>query len=149
ALLAGYAYAHATTTWLGVRKQAALHLGLLLLPFLFLPLTIDSRYILAHTENPVPGLLLLLTVSVGVPFFVISTSAPLLQKWFASTTHPAARDPYFLYGSSNLGSMLALVGYPFVYEYFVPLSAQKWLWGVGYAVLAVLVGGCAVFVWLS
>src|SRR5476651_1808185 len=63
-LLAGYAYAHASTKWLGVRKQAAIHLGFLLVPFLFLPLTINSEIILANAENPIPGLLLLLTLSV-------------------------------------------------------------------------------------
>jgi hypothetical protein len=148
-LLAGYAYAHGTTAWLGVRRQALLHLGILVLPFLFFPLSVNAELMRGSEENPIPPLLLLLFVTVGVPFFVVSTSAPLLQKWFASTTHPAARDPYFLYGSSNLGSLLALVGYPFVYEYFVPLSGQRTLWVFGYAVLVLLVATCAVFLWLS
>ena len=56
--------------------------------------------------------LTLLSVSVGLPFFVVSATAPLLQQWFSRTGHPAARDPYFLYAASNLGSMLALLGYP-------------------------------------
>src|SRR4051812_5187012 len=115
-LLAGYGYAHATTAWLGPRRQALLHLGVLTVPFLFFlingPLAIDERWISGHEGNPIPALLLVLTVSVGVPMFVVCSSAPLLQTWFCSTDHPAARDPYFLYGASNLGSMLALVGYP-------------------------------------
>ena len=61
-------------------------------------------------------MLWLLLVVVGLPFFVVATSAPLLQKWFANTGHPAAKDPYFLYGASNLGSMLALLLYPLVVE---------------------------------
>jgi hypothetical protein len=148
-LLAGYAYSHGTTAWLGVRRQAVMHVAVLLVPFLFFPLSVNAELMHGWEENPIPALLILLFVSVGPPFFVVSTSAPLLQKWFASTPHPAARDPYFLYGSSNLGSMLALVGYPFVYEYFVPLSAQSNLWVVGYAVLVCLIGGCAVLLWLS
>ena len=148
-LLAGYAYAHGTTAWLGVRRQALLHLGILVLPFLFFPLTVNAELIRGTDAYPVPSLLLLLFLSVGVPFFVVSTSAPLLQKWFASTPHPAARDPYFLYGSSNLGSMLALVGYPFAYEYFVPLSGQRTIWIAGYVVLVLLVGTCAAALGLS
>src|SRR5262249_20861445 len=85
--------------------------------------------------------------SVGLPFFVVSTSAPLLQKWFASTGHPAARDPYFLYSASNLGSMLALLGYPLLMEPSLRLADQGWLWGVGYGLLVLLMAGCAMRVW--
>ena len=79
--------------------------------------------------------LLLLLFSVGVPFFVVSASAPLLQKWFSSTDHPAARDPYFLYGASNVGSMLALLAYPLVVERFVGLANQRLYWALGYGLL--------------
>ncbi len=148
-LLAGYAYAHATTAWLGARKQAMLHLAVLLVPFLFFPLTINRELLLGGEENPIPGLLLMLTVCVGMPMFVISTSAPLLQKWFASTSHPAARDPYFLYGASNLGSMIALFGYPVVVEPFFRLHEQRIDWSFGFAVLAGLTAACALFLWKS
>src|SRR5205814_7156671 len=77
------------------------------------------------------------------PFFVVSTSAPLLQRWFADTDHPAARDPYFLYAASNLGSLLALVAYPFVVEPRYPLATQGWLWSAGYLLLVGLTAGCA------
>src|SRR5213078_2586356 len=80
-LLAGYAYAHITTTWLGVRRQALLHLGVLLLPFLTLSLTVQRSPLDYGEGNPIPGLLLVLLTSVGLPFAVVSTSAPLLQKW--------------------------------------------------------------------
>jgi SAM-dependent methyltransferase len=148
-LLAGYAYAHASTAWLGVRRQAFLHLGVLLLPLLTLGLTLD-RGLLDYTGgSPIPGLLLMLLLSVGLPFFVVSASAPLLQKWFAGTGHPAAKDPYFLYGASNLGSMLALFGYPVVVEPYLMLAAQRRLWQVGYGLLVVLTAVCAVFLWRS
>src|SRR5881227_213175 len=148
-LLAGYAYAHATTSWLGVRRQALLHLGVLLLPFLTLGLTVDRGLLDYGEASPTPGLLLVLLLSVGLPFFVVSASAPLLQKWFAGTGHPAAEDPYFLYGASNLGSMLALFGYPLLVEPRLTLADQRLLWQVGYGVLVLLMAVCAVCLWRS
>jgi hypothetical protein len=148
-LLAGYSYAHITTAWLGVRRQAALHLAVLLLPFLTLSLTVDRAPLDYGEGNPVLGLLFVLVTSVGLPFFVVSTSAPLLQKWFAATGHPAAKDPYFLYGASNLGSMLALFGYPLVVEAWLKLDQQRLLWQVGYVVLVGLTAVCAVGLWRS
>src|SRR5207249_1273947 len=88
ALLAGYLYAHATTSWLGARRQAALHVGLVLVPLLSLPIAIPSDWTPPATDNPIPWLLALLGVTVGLPFFVVSTSSPLLQRWFAGTGHP-------------------------------------------------------------
>jgi len=146
-LLAGYSYAHLTTSWLGVRRQALLHLGVLLLPFLTLSLTVNRTPLDYGEGNPIPALLLLLLTSVGLPFFVVSASAPLLQKWFAATGHPAAKDPYFLYGASNLGSMLALFGYPTVVEAWLTLAQQRLLWQVGYAVLVGLTATCAICLW--
>jgi hypothetical protein len=147
-LLLGYLYAHLSTTWLGARKQAALHLALLAVPFVFLPLTVN-RDLIKGDENPVFLVLMLLSLTVGLPMFVVSASAPLLQKWFASTSHPAAKDPYFLYGASNLGSMLALIAYPTVVEPFLRLRQQSADWTVGYGMLAALTALCAVFLWMS
>src|SRR6516225_10117611 len=116
-LLAGYAYAHYSTRWLGGRRQAVVHIGLVALiavPVLLFQLQVFRDLVPSSEDNVVQlvlGLLLLLLVSVGLPFFVVSATAPLLQRWFASTDHPAAKDPYFLYAASNLGSMLALFGY--------------------------------------
>jgi spermidine synthase len=147
-LLCGYGYAHLSTTWLGARKQAVLHVALLLLPFLLLPLAVN-RDLIRGEDNPIAGLLLILSLSVGLPMFVVSASAPLLQKWFASTSHPAAKDPYFLYGASNLGSMLALVAYPLLVEPHLRLREQSIDWSVGYGALVALTVVCAVFLWLS
>jgi hypothetical protein len=148
-LLAGYAYAHATTAWLGVRRQALLHLAVLLLPFASLSLVVDPALLDYGDRSPVVGLLLGLLLTVGLPFFVVSTSAPLLQKWFADTGHPAAQDPYFLYGASNLGSMLALLGYPTVVEPWLALADQRLVWRIGYAGLVGLTALCAVCLWRS
>ncbi len=159
-LLAGYGYAHVLPSWLGVRRHAVLHLGLLgaiLLLYLGLylagvvplPIGVPAGWIPPLEANPIPWLLGLLTVAVGLPFFIVSTSGPLLQKWFASTGHPKADDPYFLYGASNLGSLLALLSYPFLLEPALGLSAQSWLWAGGYLLLLPLAAACAALLWLT
>jgi spermidine synthase len=153
ALLAGYAYAHASTAWLGASpRQALLHLGILVIPLSVLPLAVNPNFLRGGAANPVLDVLLLLSVSVGLPFFVVSATAPLLQKWFSHTGHPAARDPYFLYAASNLGSMLALLGYPTLIEPRLHLRGESWmtqtrLWSVGYVALAVLIALCALVLW--
>ncbi|MGH7775255.1 MAG: spermidine synthase [Candidatus Binatia bacterium] len=149
ALLTGYVYAHATTAWLGVRRQALLHVGVLLLPLLVLPIGVPMGWSAPVEGRPILWLLGLLGVSVGLPFFVVSASAPMLQKWFADTGHRSAKDPYFLYGASNLGSLLALVGYPLLMEPRLRLAEQGWVWAGGYGLLVVLILGCAMLLWRS
>ena len=149
ALLGGYAYAHATTAWLGIRRQTILHLALLAVPLAVLPLGVDASRLPGGEANPVLGVLVLLSLSVGLPFFVVSATAPLLQHWFTHTGHRAARDPYFLYAASNLGSMLALLSYPALIEPRLRLRDAGWLaqtrlWTLGYLLLAVLIVLCAV-----
>jgi spermidine synthase len=146
-LLLGYGYSHLTTRWWGTRRQAIIHSLLLLLPIAFLPITVAKGWVPPHDANPVPWLLALLLVSVGLPFFVVSTSAPLVQKWFADTDHPASSDPYFLYTASNLGSMLGVLSYPILIEPNFPLTQQSWLWATGYGLLVFLTLGCAVCLW--
>ena len=95
------------------------------------------------------GVLVLLSLSWASPFFVVSATAPLLQHWFTHTGHRAARDPYFLYAASNLGSMLALLSYPSLIEPRLRLRDAGWLaqtrlWALGYLLLAVLIVLCAV-----
>ncbi len=152
ALLGGYAYAHASTARLRPSRQALLHLIVLAVPLAVLPLAVNPRLLRGGEANPVLDVLTLLSVSVGLPFLVVSATAPLLQKWFTRTGHPAARDPYFLYAASNLGSMLALLGYPTLVEPRLPLQGPSWLtqttlWSVGYGVLAVLTALCALTLW--
>ncbi len=146
-LLAGYAYAHASVHWLGVRMQARVHLGVLLLPLLALPIAFEQTSPAPTGDLPVGWLIWRLLLAVGLPFFVVSTSAPLLQKWFSRTGHPDAHDPYFLYGASNCGSLLALLGYPLVIEPLLPTLSQTRWWAFGYGLLALLVMGCALLLW--
>jgi SAM-dependent methyltransferase len=147
ALLAGYLYAHLAPKWLGVRRQAAFHLGVLLLVMFTLPIEIFHGWTPPASANPVIWMLMLLLLSVGLPFFVVSTTAPLLQKWFAQTGHAFAHDPYFLYGASNLGSLLALVAYPVLIEPYLRLHNQSWTWAGGYVLLVALVSLCGVMLW--
>jgi hypothetical protein len=147
-LLAGYLYAHLAVKWMGVRRQAALHVSLLLLPFFFmLPMRIPEGWLPPADASPTPWLLKVLLVAVGLPFLLVSASAPMLQKWFSNTDHPSARDPYFLYVASNLGSMVGLLAYPIVLEPSLRLAEQSWMWTTGYEVLALLTLGCGVILW--
>jgi hypothetical protein len=148
-LLAGYAYAHAAPRWLGVRRHAAVHLALLLLAIFTLPIGLARGWEPPPTGSPILWLLQVLLVSVGLPFFLVCTTAPLLQKWFASSGHPAAPDPYFLYGASNLGSLAALAGYLLVVEPYLRLADQAWAWAGGYLVLTGFISACAVRLWRS
>lgn len=149
ALLGGYGYAHVTTARFGVQRQAALHVALLVLTLFALPIGLPRGWRPPNEANPIPWLLGLLLVTVGLPFFVVSTSAPLLQKWFANTGHPAARDPYFLYAASNLGSLLALLSYPVVVEPKLRLVDQSLAWACGYGLLVALTFRCARTLWRS
>jgi hypothetical protein len=150
ALLAGYAYAHAVAARCRLRTQVVLQALLLLVP-LGLLLARQATFGVSGappaSAYPVGWLLKALVLAVGLPFFVLATSAPLLQKWFASTTHASAKDPYFLYTASNAGSMLALLSYPFLLEPTLPLTEQSRLWVIGYAVLVVLGLACGLVVW--
>jgi hypothetical protein len=149
-LLVGYLYVHATTTWLGARRQAILHLVVVLSPLLVLPLAVPGEeWAPSSQANPIFLLLGLLAISVGLPFFAISTTNPLVQRWLADTDHPAARDPYFLYRASNLGSVIGLLGYPLLVEREFTLSNQGIWWSVGYGLLVVLVFASAIMLWRS
>jgi len=143
ALLGGYLYAHVTSRWLDVRKQSILQIALFALTFLTLPVAVASGWRPTGSEMPVWWLAGLLAVSLGAPFFMLSTGAPLLQRWFSETGHPSAANPYFLYAASNLGSMVALLAYPVLIEPTLRLEQQSHLWTAGYVVLAALIATCA------
>ncbi|MGH7543976.1 MAG: hypothetical protein ACREK7_08540 [Gemmatimonadota bacterium] len=144
ALLLGYLYAHVSSRWLSVRSQAVLHLGLLAVAMLLvLPVRVPPGWQPSATGTPALDLLGLLSVSLGLPFVALSATAPLLQRWFSRTDIAGSEDPYFLYAASNLGSMAALIGYPFVLEPRMGLAAQHSLWSVGYVLIGLLIAGAA------
>jgi hypothetical protein len=147
-LLAGYAYALVVSRRLRVRSQATLHITLLLGAAIFLPFSVAGWVInsVPTRNSPVLWLLAVLAATVGPPFFVLSATAPLLQKWFSHSDHPAAKDPYFLYAVSNAGSMISLLAFPFVLEPKLNIRNQSLAWAAGYLVLAVLITACALTV---
>ena len=138
-LLAGYGYSHWLAMRLRWRWQVVLHGALLLAPLPLLPIHLVPGWTPPVSASPVGWLLLALAAAVGLPFFVLSTTSPLLQHWFTRTGHPDAGDPYFLYQASNLGSALGLLAYPFVLEPLIGLRMQAQLWRLGYLVFLVLV----------
>jgi hypothetical protein len=144
-LLLGYLYAHLATRWLGNRRHALAHIGLMLLPFALLPVRLSNSIIatVPHDGSPLPWLLGFLTRTAAVPLLIVSATSPLLQKWFADTRDKHARDPYFLYAASNAGSMLGLFIYPILAEPLLAVRKQTWLWTAGYGVLVLLVAACA------
>ncbi len=148
-LLAGYLYVHVTLKWLGPRRQAVTHAALLLLPLAVLPIRVMTGWGLTSPFRPITSVFLILLSSVGLPFFVVSTTAPLLQRWFGATGHQRAHDPFFLYAASNLGSLGALLAYPVVVEPLLRLDTQSRGWAVAYGLLVVLTLGSAVAVMKS
>jgi SAM-dependent methyltransferase len=145
ALLLGYLYAHLGPRWLGLRGHTLLHICLLTLCLLTLPISVASSAGAFRFEHPNAWLLWVLTISLGAPFALLSSTGPLLQVWFSKTDHPEAASPYFLYAASNVGSMLALLSYPFLLEPLIPLGDQSRLWSVGYVLLIVLVAISAAY----
>lgn len=145
ALLAGYAYAHGVPRLLKIRRHLLLHVVLLGLPLLLLPVRLPETPGPVGQDQPVTWLLLVMLTSVGVPFFVLATGAPLLQRWFSTSGHRAAGDPYFLYAASNAGSLLALILYPIAVEPALSLRLQASVWTGGYVLAAVLTATCAVW----
>jgi hypothetical protein len=152
-LLLGYLYAHKLTSLPGQKQQLLVHLGVLGLGALALlgglVVTADHAAVpvlasLAPTADslPVVNVLAMLAVAIGVPFFAVSASAPLLQKWFAATGHPSAKDPYFLYAASNAGSLLFLLGYPLVVEPLLRVVEQTWLFAGGFVLLMAFTALC-------
>ena len=146
-MLAGYGYAFGASRWLSVRHHVMLHAVVLAAPVVVLPIMIQAGAGTIPEGNPLGWLLLLLARSIGLPFFVLSTSASVLQHWLSRTDHPSARDPYFLYAASNFGCLLALACYPTVVEPVFTLHEQTRLWAIGYAEFVLLAGVCAVFAW--
>ena len=146
-LLAGYAYAHVSAKLLSRRGQIGLHLAVLLAAVLILPLGVPRGWAPPTDHDPAGWLLLLLVMAVGAPFFALSASTPILQKWFSYSGHPSAADPYFLYAASNSGSLLGLLAYPLLLEPLMGLTGQSRLWAWCYGLFLLMVAACVVLVW--
>ncbi len=126
----GNLYAHLTVRWLGARRQAVIHILLMGSALALLPLGLGTATP-EPDSDPVWWLLKTLALRLGLPFFALSTMAPLVQRWFATLPGPSASNPYFLYAASNTGSMLALLAYPFVLEPLWGTRTQMLAWAGG------------------
>ena len=137
ALLAGYCYAHLLKSYAPARISGYIHVALCLVALLALPIALPHGWGEPPPGEPYLWQLGLFSVAVGLPFVAVAANAPLLQAWFAGTSHPAAREPYFLYAASNLGSFVALLGYPFILEPAFGVSALSRFWTFGFVALVV------------
>jgi spermidine synthase len=145
-LLAGYVYAHVSTRRLGARWQPRAHLLLLSLPLLMLPVALPPESAPSADVSPVLWLLRTLLLMVGLPFAVLSTTGPLIQRWYAWSDGPRANDPYFLFASGNLGSFIGLLAYPFAVEPLLTLTQQRMCWSVAFGGFVLLMALCGLVV---
>jgi hypothetical protein len=152
-LLGGYAYAHWLIRYVPPSRQGIIHLTVLVLALATFPITPAGIWNITPSafwkplsgEWPAARILLLLLAKVGAPFFVASTTGPLVQAWF-SQLYPG-RSPYRLYALSNVGSLAALLTYPFFIETNFKVDNQGWMWALGFIVFAGLVGFLARTIW--
>jgi hypothetical protein len=140
-LFGGYAYAHLTTSRLRPRWQAIVHVVLLVAACVALPIIPGDTFKPTGGEEPISRIVLVLGATVGAPFFILSSTGPLLQGWF-SRTHQS-HSPYRLYALSNVGSLLALITFPTLFEWLLPGRFLAWMWSISFIVFAVLCGFCA------
>ena len=143
-LLAGYAYAHVLIKKLDGRRQAVVHIGLLVVSIALLPIIPNIAWKPLGGENPTFRILGLLATTIGLPYFLLSTTSPLLQAWFSRANSGAI--PYRLFALSNFASFLALVSYPPLVEPNFPNRIQAIVWSIGFAAFALV---CAVSAWFS
>ena len=142
-LLVGYAYSDWTTRKLNARVQVTLHIVLLVASLISLPIIADAAWKPAGDEEPAWRILGLLTITIGLPYFLLSTTGPLVQAWFART-FPAG-TVYRLFALSNFGSLLALVAYPFAVEPWVTTLQQSYGWSAGYVAFVALCISAALY----
>src|SRR5262249_13779865 len=128
-------YAHFLMNRVPLTVTGFVHVGVCLLALLMLPMGLPAGWTEPPPGEPYLWQIGLFTVAIGLPFVAVAANAPLVQAWFARTGHPQGNDPYFLYAASNLGSLIALLGYPFVLEPAFGLKALARIWTLGFLVL--------------
>jgi len=144
-LFLGYSYAHVVTRWLRPMQQGLIHLCLIVVAVFMLPITPGPEWKPENSSYPMLRIMLLLAANVGMPYFLLSSTGPLMQAWFARTFR--GRSPYRLYALSNVGSLLALLSYPFVVEPAFGVQAQGSLWSLGFCLFALGCGYLALRHW--
>jgi hypothetical protein len=144
-LLAGYAYAHLLTRFSRPRSQVAVHALLLLLSMLFLPVGFAAAESDIAAQDPAVRILLALLASIGAPFVILASTAPLIQRW--STLTRPGRSPYRLYAMSNGGALFALLTYPLLVEPNLSLRTQAIVWSTGYGLFVAVMLAASGLVW--
>jgi hypothetical protein len=144
-LFAGYCYAHLLQRWLTPRRQVAVHLLVVAAGLALLPILPGVQWKPHGGQDPTWPILLLLGGTVGLPYFALSATSPLVQAWFSSVWPD--RSPYRLYALSNAGSLAALLSYPFVFEPAFGLPIQSWLWSGAFVLYAILCATSLISVW--
>lgn len=139
-LLIGYLYAAGVVKYLSKRNQVITHIILLLVSLLFVPISIKTFLIFEEIWPPI-NILILLSVSILIPFMVISSTAPLLSKWYYAIDHN--HFVYRLYSVSSIGCLIGVMSYPFVVEYWLGLKLQFILWSSMYAAYIIMAMICA------
>ncbi len=145
ALLVGYLYAHGVGR-LALKLQVPLQFALLVIAGIALPIAVRGGAPPA-SANPVGWVLWILVISLGLPFIVLATTGPLLQRWFSMSSDSTKGSPYSLFAASNVGSFLGLFGYPLLVEPTLRVHTQSVGWTVGYGVYALLMSACGVVAW--
>jgi SAM-dependent methyltransferase len=148
ALLIGYGYAHFLQKLGSVKRQITVHIAALAIAALVLPLRVTGLLGEPSSTSPILWLLGVLALSIGLPFAILSATAPLVQAWHAKVVKgEGASEPYALYAASNLGSLLALLAYPIILEPLLTLQAQRWTWTSGYVGFVLILAALALLVW--
>ena len=142
-LLLGYGYSHWIATGTHARRQSAIHIALLALSCAMLPIIADPGWKPQGNDDPTLKIIVVLGITVGMPYFMLATTSPLIQAWYARTL---SRVPYRLFALSNLGSLLGLLAYPFAVEPWISTRVQSFAWSTTYVIFAVL---CGLSAWAS
>jgi hypothetical protein len=148
-LFLGYLYAHYLSIHNQPHRQIKIHLTVIIVSCLALPLALPIHISPPIDSNPTGWIIWILLRAIGLPLFVVSTTSTLLQQWFSNLGTKSSHDPYYLYVASNLGSLLALLSYPFLIEPTIGLATQRILWSGGYIVLCILILSCGLLLWRS
>lgn len=141
-LLLGYLYAHFMAKWCNIKQQAIIHFSLMLACLLFMPLSLQYVDNISISNSPFLWTVTALIMSVSLPFFILSANSVLSQNWFIGSVSGNIKNPYFLYIISNVGSLLSLLAYPFVFERYTTLTYQFGVWSQIFVVFLLLLGVC-------
>jgi hypothetical protein len=147
ALLAGYGYAHALTRFLPLKRQVQVHSLMLLCALAFMPIIVSDQWRPTGSEDPILQIIMLLIATIGLPYFLLSTTTPLVGAWYWRQYQSEA--PYRLFALSNAASLLALIGFPFLIEPIFGNRETAWIWSALFICFALLCIGMAWRTWFA